>query len=112
MNSQPTLRVENLRTHFKLRRPHPFSEQPTVFAVDGVSFEIAQGKTFGLVGESGCGKSTTALSVLRLVEPISGSVILKGTDICQLNQNDLRGYRRHMHFSGSLLFHEPPDDSW
>ncbi|MFT7458367.1 MAG: oligopeptide/dipeptide ABC transporter ATP-binding protein [Planctomycetota bacterium] len=103
MNRQPALKVENLRTHFKVRRPHPFAEQPTVYAVDGVSFEIPAGKTLGLVGESGCGKSTTALSVLRLVEPTSGSVMLKGTDICQLNPKDLRGYRRHM----QIIFQDP-----
>lgn len=103
MNSQPSLKVENLRTHFKLARPHLFAKQPTVYAVDGVSFEIEQGRTFGLVGESGCGKSTTALSVLRLVEPTSGSVILKGTDVCQLNQEELRLYRRNM----QIIFQDP-----
>ncbi|MDB4264641.1 ATP-binding cassette domain-containing protein [bacterium] len=103
MNSQPALKVEDLRTYFKLYRPHPFAEQPTVYAVDGVSFKIEQGQTFGLVGESGCGKSTTALSVLRLVEPTSGSVILKGTDVCQLNPKDLRGFRRHM----QIIFQDP-----
>ena len=103
MNSQPSLKVENLRTHFKLARPHLFAKQPTVYAVDGVSFEIEQGRTFGLVGESGCGKSTTALSVLRLVEPTSGSVILKGTDDCQLNQEELRLYRRNM----QIIFQDP-----
>ncbi len=103
MNAQLSLKVENLRTHFKLSRPHPFAEQPTVYAVDGVSFEIEQGRTFGLVGESGCGKSTTALSVLRLVEPTSGSVILNGTDVCQLNQKELRGYRRQM----QIIFQDP-----
>ncbi len=103
MNSEICLKVDNLRTYFKVRRPHVFAEQPTVYAVDGVSFEIASGKTLGLVGESGCGKSTTAFSVLRLVEPISGSVVLKGVDVCQLNENDLRNYRRHM----QIIFQDP-----
>jgi peptide/nickel transport system ATP-binding protein len=103
MNSQPSLKVENLRTYFRLSKPRPFADAPTVYAVDGVSFEIERGRTFGLVGESGCGKSTTALSVLRLVEPTSGSVILKGTDVCQLNQKDLRRYRRHM----QIIFQDP-----
>jgi len=103
MKAQPSLKIENLRTHFKLSRPHLFAEQPTVYAVDGVSFEVEQGRTFGLVGESGCGKSTTALSILRLVEPTSGSVILKGTDVCQLNQKELRGYRRQM----QIIFQDP-----
>ena len=103
MNSAVTLKVDSLRTYFKVRRPHLFAEQPTVYAVDGVSFEIASGKTLGLVGESGCGKSTTAFSVLRLVEPTSGSVVLKGIDICHLNENDLRNYRRHM----QIIFQDP-----
>ena len=103
MNSEICLKVDNLRTYFKVRRPHVFAEQPTVYAVDGVSFEIASGKTLGLVGESGCGKSTTAFSVLRLVEPISGSVVLNGIDVCRLNENDLRKYRRHM----QIIFQDP-----
>ena len=103
MNSEVSLKVDNLRTYFKVRRPHLFAEQPTVYAVDGVSFEIPSGKTLGLVGESGCGKSTTAFSVLRLVEPTSGSVVLKGTDVCRLNENDLRNYRRHM----QIIFQDP-----
>lgn len=103
MNSEVSLKVDNLRTYFKVRRPHLFAEQPTVYAVDGVSFEIPSGKTLGLVGESGCGKSTTAFSVLRLVEPTSGSVVLKGTDVCRLNANDLRNYRRHM----QIIFQDP-----
>ena len=103
MNSQPVLKVENLRTHFKLSKPHPFAEAPIVYALDGVSFEIERGKTLGLVGESGCGKSTTALSVLRLVEPTSGSVKLKGTDICQLTHKELRHSRRFM----QIIFQDP-----
>ncbi len=103
MNSLVSVRVDDLRTHFKVNRPHLFAEQPTVYAVDGVSFEIQRGKTFGLVGESGCGKSTTALSVLRLVEPTSGSVVLNGVDICQLNENDLRNSRRQM----QIIFQDP-----
>ena len=103
MSSNVCLKVDDLRTHFKVRRPHLFAEQPIVYAVDGVSFEIASGKTLGLVGESGCGKSTTAFSVLRLVEPVSGSIVLKGIDVCQLNEDDLRKYRRHM----QIIFQDP-----
>ena len=103
MNSDVCLKVDDLRTYFTVRKPHLFAERPIVYAVDGVSFEITSGKTLGLVGESGCGKSTTAFSVLRLVEPISGSVFLKGVDICQLNESDLRNYRRHM----QIIFQDP-----
>ncbi len=103
MKSEISLKVDDLRTYFKVRRPHLLAEQPTVYAVDGVSFEIESGKTLGLVGESGCGKSTTAFSVLRLVEPTSGSVVLKGVDVCRLNENALRNYRRHM----QIIFQDP-----
>jgi peptide/nickel transport system ATP-binding protein len=103
MSAQSLLKVENLKTHFRLSKPHPFATPQTVFAVDGVSFEIERGKTFGLVGESGCGKSTTALSVLRLVEPTSGSVIVKETDVCQLNRKELRRFRRNM----QVIFQDP-----
>ncbi len=61
------LKVENLRTYYQLPKPHLLAKAPFVFAVDGVSFEIPAGKTFGLVGESGCGKSTVALYILRLI---------------------------------------------
>jgi len=103
MSAQPLLKVDNLKTHFKLSKPHPFATPQTVFAVDGVSFEIERGKTFGLVGESGCGKSTTALSVLRLVEPTSGSVVLKDTDVSRLNRKELRQFRRNM----QVIFQDP-----
>ena len=83
MSTEVTLKVDNLRTYFKVRRPHLFAKQPTVYAVDGVSFEIASGRLLVWLGESGCGKSTTAFSVLRLVEPTSGSIVLKGIDICR-----------------------------
>jgi len=103
LSSQPLLKVENLKTHFTLAKPHPLAKSKIVYAVDGVSFEIERGKTFGLVGESGCGKSTTAMSVLRLVEPTAGSVILKGTDICALNQKELRHFRSNM----QIVFQDP-----
>lgn len=103
MTEPALLKVKNLCTYFKLRKPHIFSDSATVYAVDDVSFEIPKGKTFGLVGESGCGKSTTALSVLRLVEPTSGSVELNGKDICQLKAAELRSYRRNM----QIIFQDP-----
>ncbi len=103
MTDQPLLKVEDLCTHFRLRRPHLFAPAPIVFAVDGVSFEVARGKTIGLVGESGCGKSTTALSVLRLAEPTSGSVKFDGQDILTLPSEDLRRQRRRM----QIIFQDP-----
>ena len=103
MSSQPLLKVENLKTHFTLAKPHPLAKPKIVYAVDGVSFEIERGKTFGLVGESGCGKSTTAMSILRLVEPTAGSVILKGTDVCGLGHKELRQFRNNM----QIIFQDP-----
>jgi peptide/nickel transport system ATP-binding protein len=103
MSYEPLLKVENLKTHFTLAKPHPLAKPKIVYAVDGISFEIERGKTFGLVGESGCGKSTTAMSVLRLVEPTAGSVILKGTDICGMSQKELRKFRGNM----QIIFQDP-----
>ncbi|MBW2175602.1 MAG: ABC transporter ATP-binding protein [Deltaproteobacteria bacterium] len=103
MIDRPLLQVENLCTYFKLPKPHLFGKAATVFAVDDISFEISRGQTFGLVGESGCGKSTTAMSVLRLVEPTSGSVKLDNQDIGQLKGDELRSFRRHM----QIVFQDP-----
>ena len=103
MTDQPLLAVEGLCTHFPLPKPHPFAPRQTVFAVDGVSISIERGKTFGLVGESGCGKSTTALSILRLVEPTSGSIFFNGVDILALKPKELRRQRRNM----QIIFQDP-----
>lgn len=97
------LKVENLRTYYKLPKPHLLAKSPIVYAVDGVSFEIPAGKTFGLVGESGCGKSTIALSILRLIEPTSGSILLKGIDLLKFKGEEMRRMRRHM----QIIFQDP-----
>jgi len=90
MSSAPVLRVKNLSTHFHTRHG-------IIKAVDGVSFEVAAGKTLGLVGESGCGKSVTALSILRLIEPpgkiLSGEVWLNGYNLLKLPLGRLRQVR-------------------
>jgi peptide/nickel transport system ATP-binding protein len=103
MKNTVMLKVENLCTHFSLKGPHVFSPRQTVYAVNNVNFEIRSGMTFGLVGESGCGKSTTALSVLRLVEPTAGRIYFDGIDITGIHRKILRKYRRHM----QIIFQDP-----
>jgi oligopeptide/dipeptide ABC transporter ATP-binding protein len=90
----PLLRVRDLRKHFAARRRFLSRHAaPPVRAVDGVSFDIAPGETLGLVGESGCGKSTTGRLLLRLIDPDEGRIELEGQDIARLSQARLRPLR-------------------
>ncbi|MBX9593099.1 MAG: ABC transporter ATP-binding protein, partial [Roseomonas sp.] len=77
----PVLEVTNLRKHFVSRKGFPTPKTVTVRAVEDISFTINAGEAFGLVGESGCGKSTAARALLRLIEPDGGSVRWKGEDV-------------------------------
>jgi oligopeptide/dipeptide ABC transporter ATP-binding protein len=99
----PLLDVENLKKHYPIRRG--LLRRPTGFvhAVDGVSFTINEGETLGLVGESGCGKSTVGRCVIRLIEPTGGTVRLTGTDITHLPRKALRPWRRQM----QIVFQDP-----
>jgi len=85
-DARPLLEVTDLVKHYAVRGGILRRRIGTVHAVDGVSFSVAKGETLGLVGESGCGKSTVARTVLRLVEPSSGAIRLNGTDITGLGK--------------------------
>jgi len=97
------LAVQALEKRFPIRRGILRREVGTVRAVDGVSFEVRQGETLGLVGESGCGKSTTARAVLRLDPPTAGTVTFRGRDLGQLDPRHLRVARRDM----QMIFQDP-----
>ena len=103
MAEAPVLAVSGLRKHYPVRRGLLRRTVGQVFAVDGVSFEIGAGETLGLVGESGCGKSTVARVVLRLIEPTAGSITLNGKDITRLSKTELRPHRREM----QIIFQDP-----
>ncbi|WP_441239030.1 ABC transporter ATP-binding protein [Bradyrhizobium sp. 930_D9_N1_4] len=97
------LEVSDLRKYYPVRAGVLRRQVGTVHSVDGVSFSVHAGETLGLVGESGCGKSTVARSVLRLVEPTSGQIRLDGEDITYLSKTALRPYRRSM----QIVFQDP-----
>ena len=99
----PVLEVKDLKKHFPVQKGLLRRTAGHVFAVDGVSFSIAPGETLGLVGESGCGKSTVGRTVLRLIEPTAGSITLDGEDITRLGKVELRPYRRRM----QIIFQDP-----
>ncbi len=98
------LEVENLAKHYEVKRGLLFGRHVgSVRAVDGVSFSLGHGETLALVGESGCGKSTTARLVLRLIEPTAGTVRFEGTDITQMRGEPMRKLRRRM----QIVFQDP-----
>ena len=97
----PLLQVSNLVKEF--RRGGWLQGHSAVRAVDDISFDVRPGETFGLVGESGCGKTTTGRCILRLIEPTSGQVIFKGTDLASLGPRDMRRARRDL----QIVFQDP-----
>ena len=97
MISSTLVQIENLKKHF------PASGGQSVRAVDGVSFNIERGETLGLVGESGCGKTTVGRCLLRLIEPTSGAVKFDGQDLLSLGKSEMRALRRQM----QIVFQDP-----
>ena len=94
---QPFIQVGNLVKHFPINKGFFSSgEAGLVRAVDDISFTVAQGETLGLVGESGCGKSTTGRLMLRLIEPTAGAIEYHGTDLAKLAPREMRERRREM----------------
>ena len=102
--SQETiLEIRDLKKHFSSGGGFPGRKKTVVKAVDGVSFEVKRGETLGLVGESGCGKSTTGETILRLTEETAGQIIFNGQDITKLDTKEMRNVRRHM----QMIFQDP-----
>ncbi|MFB6263554.1 MAG: ABC transporter ATP-binding protein [Bradymonadaceae bacterium] len=104
MSDDPLLRVDDLEKHFPVYEGVLFREEvERVRAVDGVSFEIEEQETLGLVGESGCGKSTTGRAIIQLHRPTDGSVYYDGTDLATLSDSELEGYRQNL----QMIFQDP-----
>jgi len=101
--SAPLLQVKGLKKHFPIRGGLLRRVVDHVHAVDGVSFDMQPGETLGLVGESGCGKSTTGRCVLRLIEPTAGQVLFEGRDVGAMTPQQLRGMTRDM----QIIFQDP-----
>ena len=101
--NQPLLDIRNLKTYFPIKKSLFNKKKNFVKAVDGISFQVNKGETLGIVGESGCGKSTMGRSILRLIEPTEGSIKFEGNEITALNHTDLRKLRKKM----QIVFQDP-----
>ncbi len=103
-DGQPLLDVRDLKMHFPLTQGIIFQRKVgAVQAVDGVSFSVKRGETLGLVGESGCGKSTTGRAILQLYKPTAGNVVFDGKDLTTLDGTQMRRMRRHL----QMIFQDP-----
>jgi oligopeptide/dipeptide ABC transporter ATP-binding protein len=100
---QPLIEVRDLKKHFPILKGMFARPAGTVYAVDGVSFHIDHGETLGLVGESGCGKSTVGRTLLKLLEPTAGQIIIRGEDITGHDQGQMLPYRRQM----QMIYQDP-----
>src|SRR4051794_35556687 len=101
--NEPVLTVQGLRKHFVTTAGFPRRRTVTVRAVEDISFTIGAGEAFGLVGESGCGKSTAARALLRLIEPDAGAVRWRGQDVLAARGPALKALRRRM----QIIFQDP-----
>jgi oligopeptide/dipeptide ABC transporter ATP-binding protein len=101
--TEPLLRVSNLEKKFPIQRGMFKRTVGHIHAVDGISFEIAAGETLGLVGESGCGKSTTARLILRLLDPTAGEIFFDGKEIHAMTREEIRAVRKDM----QIVFQDP-----
>jgi len=100
---EPLIQVHNLKKYFPIRRGVLQRQVGAVQAVDGISFDIIKGETLGLVGESGCGKSTAGRTILQLLSPTAGEVLLNGQNLTKLSRSELRKQRRRM----QMIFQDP-----
>ena len=100
---EPVLEIKNLKTYFPINKGMFGKAKDYVRAVDDVSFEVYPGETLGLVGESGCGKTTLGRTILKLVEPTSGRIVFEGNDLTDLGTKEMRAYRKEM----QIIFQDP-----
>ncbi len=101
--NKPLLEIKELKKFFTIKNSIIKSKRKYLKAVDGISFEIMKGETFGLVGESGCGKSTTGRSIVRLYEATDGNIIFDGVDITKLSEKEMLSYRKRI----QMIFQDP-----
>ena len=102
--ASPLLSVQDLKMHFPVKNTEGlFAQRQVVLAVDGVSFDLFNGETLGLVGESGCGKSSLGRTITRLYKPTSGQILFNGTDLATLSESRMRPFRREL----QMVFQDP-----